>query len=192
MATDVDKAWAAGFFDGEGSISIRTLRQNGHVYRGLYIRVAQVDRTPLDRLVTIFGVGVTRLYRRHDDRRAPYHDWYTAGISAAGVLEQMLPYLTVKRTRALLAIEFQQLVGTRGRGNRTRNLSLDEQLQREVIWAKMRYLNLRQVPRAAAETKSSGDPSYVTDRSDSPDCTDDKGAEAGRNDQPRRLKIVGA
>lgn len=190
MTQQLDTAWAAGFFDGEGSISIRKLFYGPlrRTHYGLYLRCAQVERGPLDKFVRIFQTGSVRLSRAYDVNRAPYHDWCCAGTSAARVLDAMLPFLTVKHERAVLALEFRsQTRRTSGR----RSLSTEEQDLRIVYYDRMRFLNLRQLPRAAAETKSRD--SFTSDvaGSDSPVCIDDKDAEAGRNDQPRRLKLVG-
>jgi hypothetical protein len=194
MATELEVAWAAGFFDGEGSVSIRRLKSGKGQYMrrtyGTYIRIAQVDRSPLDLLVRIFGTGSVSKSRKYTETRAPYYDLCMGGSSAAMILARMLPYLTVKRERALLALEFQQRVaGSRKGRSKTGYRLSDEEMQiRHTYWLRMRTLNLRQVSRAAAETKSKSLLRQVGG-CDSPVCTDDKGAEGGRNDHP--LKLVG-
>lgn len=184
---ELDVAWAAGFFDGEGSISIRKtyskLKSQGTTRQtyGLYLRVAQVDRSPLDKFTLIFGTGSVNKVRRDDPNRPMYHDWCAAGESAARILARMLPYLTVKRERALLGLEFQQITGRNriGRGALT-----DGELDlRRQYWAKMRFLNLRQVPRAAAETERARQRTSEAVACDSPSRSDDKAAEHDRNDR---------
>jgi len=51
-------AWAAGFFDGEGSIGCYT-HENGKGYRSprLVLQIAQTDRFVLDRFQAATGVG---------------------------------------------------------------------------------------------------------------------------------------
>lgn len=194
MATELEIAWAAGFFDGEGSISIRRGKLSASPYGrrnyGIYIRVAQVDRSPLDQLTRIFGTGSVSQSRKYTETRAPYHDWCAAGSSAGMIIARMLPYLTVKRERALLALELQQrIAGSRkGRAKTGYRLSDEEMQIRHVYWLRMRTLNLRQVRRAAAETKSENLQHQNSEGCDSPICNDDKVAEHVRN--VRALKIV--
>lgn len=92
-------AWAAGFFDGEGSVSIR--------YKSPRVQAVQVRREPLDRLVDLFGgsIGV----RERDDHETwqDVHVWTVGG--AAGCvrfLTATLPWLTVKRATATVALAY--------------------------------------------------------------------------------------
>lgn len=195
MATELEIAWAAGFFDGEGTVTIRRGRSGKGVYGrktyGLYMRVSQVEREPLDKFTQIFGTGSTSKSRQYDASRYPYHDWCAAGTSAAMILSRMLPYLTVKRERALLGLEFQQRVQMSrvGRVKKGYRLSDEEMLLRHSYLLRMRALNLRGAARAAAETKSENLQLETVAGCDSPVCNDDKVAEANRNASP--LKLVG-
>jgi hypothetical protein len=54
-------AWAAGFFDGEGSISLsRTGPVSANVWHVLRLDANQIDRRPLDRFARAVGVGAVR------------------------------------------------------------------------------------------------------------------------------------
>lgn len=56
-------AWAAGFFDGEGSIGVYHFelygryRGTGHMGRALRLSIQQADRYVLDRFVQAVGIG---------------------------------------------------------------------------------------------------------------------------------------
>lgn len=195
MTTDLDIAWAAGFFDGEGSISIRfgkmgVSREYGRRTYTLFLRASQVDRAPLDKFVRIFECGNVGGARQSTSRRAPYFDWCTSGKSAGRILRLMLPHLTVKRERADLALQFQARVemSRAGRSKIGYRLSDEEMALRDSYFVRMKFLNLRQVARAAAETKSENLQRQSTEGCDSPVCIDDKDAERGGN--ARALKLV--
>jgi hypothetical protein len=109
---EVDKAWIAGFIDGEGCITIaRQIRKNrpSPSYRS-YITVSNTNRDSLEYLRGHYG-GV--LYERHEYRKdkrgknwADAYDWYCPLRSATRLLTDILPYLRVKRQQAMLVLEF--------------------------------------------------------------------------------------
>ncbi|MGV1985619.1 LAGLIDADG family homing endonuclease [Agrobacterium sp. 22-221-1] len=103
--------WAAGFFDGEGCIQIEP-RKSGHgTSYYVNIQVTQNDRRPLDELQKRWGGNVTGACRRATDR---CFRWRMSSTGAAVFLTAMLPYLLVKRERALLALEMRDLMGSKG------------------------------------------------------------------------------
>lgn len=105
---EVDIAWAAGFFDGEGCIHvhIRKAREHrrGYSYQ-LTTTAAQITPIPLDKLKAIFGGKVYTLNSTGPNRRICYQ-WYLGGRSAIEFLRTVLPYLTVKHDEAMLAIQY--------------------------------------------------------------------------------------
>lgn len=105
--TDLDLAWAAGFFDGEGCISIptRVRSRNRHGYT-LSLYVGQVDPSPLRRFQSLFGGTVVTKKSGPFARRTMFM-WRITGSTAFAALRQLHPYLTVKRSQADLALEFK-------------------------------------------------------------------------------------
>lgn len=98
-------AWAAGFFDGEGSIGIE--RRSGRSGGRLVLTVVQKHRAPLDRLQDIFETGVVDWQRGSGPRGTPrwrYRTWQNKALAA---LIGMRPYLLVKAEEADIAIEYQ-------------------------------------------------------------------------------------
>ena len=95
---ETDIAWAAGFFDGEGSISRKS-------QDSLVIRIGQKVPEPLEHFIEIFKLSHiashTGKYKKADYR------WYGIAIygeAARAILRLMLPYLTVKKDKALRAL----------------------------------------------------------------------------------------
>ena len=99
MPSETDRAWAAGFWDGEGSTSLkRAQRPNGPRQRRMY--VSQKDTGPelLDRFLSIVGVGIVK------ERSTRPGVWaWTAqdNASTSRALAVMWPYLSSpKQTQA--------------------------------------------------------------------------------------------
>lgn len=103
---DNELAYLAGFFDGEGCISIN---RNSSQHYGLLLAAAQINPAPLFLLYQRFGGYIVRKQRPTDRYRA-VHQWRSSGREAADVLRQLQPYLVVKKEEADIAIEFQELM----------------------------------------------------------------------------------
>lgn len=89
-------AYIAGFFDGEGCIT--TNKQY------ILINASNAYREPLEFIEKVFG-GYVSEYQPKNKRYKKSYRWIAQGKSALIVLEFLLPYLIVKKERAVLAIE---------------------------------------------------------------------------------------
>lgn len=103
-----DFAWAAGFIDGEGCISI--YRTKGDYYY-IQLIVACTVREPLEKLESIFGGQQVVMNKPQRGRRKASYQWKVMGRAAGEVIEILLPYLTVKRDAANVAIEAVSYLG---------------------------------------------------------------------------------
>jgi hypothetical protein len=94
-------AWAAGFFDGEGS-TILDARPGRKV--SLKVQVAQTEPTVLERFRKAVGVGnINGPYRRNEVNQADYWQFRVQGAGALDVLKALWPFLSyAKRDQALL------------------------------------------------------------------------------------------
>ena len=101
--SETDMAYAAGFFDGEGTIDIRYRQTHRGAYERfeLRIQVAQIDVEVLTYLQSLWG-GIVDQYGGTKCSR-----WILVASHAAQFLSDVLPYLRVKRSQAFVAIEFQ-------------------------------------------------------------------------------------
>jgi hypothetical protein len=136
--TSRDKVYAAGFFDGEGFITIAAKTVTGA--RGLYytmrVGAAQNNPRPLEWLQARWG-GSVRAARRKTAAANTTYVWMCFTRQAAAFLSNVLPHLQVKRRRALLALRFQKSVFNPGQGGHT-------QKHRELLAAfkaELNYLN---------------------------------------------------
>ena len=91
--------YAAGFFDGEGHVSISTASHRGI----LKIGAGQKNREPLDLLLSLFGGTVYG-----PDPKGMYRWTNVTSDKAMRALKELLPYLRVKREQARIGIEFQE------------------------------------------------------------------------------------
>ena len=106
MVTEVEKAYAAGLFDGEGCIMIdKPRRGKGHT---LVITLAMRESVAVAWLQERWPGSLRSATRRPKTREA-FICWYWCRYTSAAAtfLNDVLPYLLVKQAQAQLAIEFQ-------------------------------------------------------------------------------------
>jgi hypothetical protein len=90
MPTEREVAWAAGLFEGEGTMTL-----NG-VSRSPRVKLSMVDRDIVQRFHRIVGVGQTCEW--NDGKNQPQLCWYSgAKNSVRIVIEMFLPYFGVRR-----------------------------------------------------------------------------------------------
>jgi hypothetical protein len=115
MMDDTWKAWAAGFFDGEGTTCM--------MGRGVMMSIQQCDREPLDRFKEIMGMGVIYGPYEYKDGRRPRYEWRIHGLAKSTmVIDIMMPWLgTAKREQAARTFKkFEDIKRTHSRRTKTR------------------------------------------------------------------------
>lgn len=126
-----DDAYNAGFFDGEGCISLTAIKASPGAHQ-LRIYVGQVDRRPLDRLAEAYGGTV--IERPAVGGYRPLFMWQPASVAAERALRAMLPHLIVKRGQAEAALACRDLLRSRG----GRKLTGQEIQERQEAFEKFR------------------------------------------------------
>lgn len=120
MATELEYAWAAGFFDGEGSIGIyqRIQYHSGKRYVGwrLTCRVAGTHRSSIERFAAIAGFGAIEKQKRLTGAGKIMWRWHASDSFVIKSLGNMIPYLVIKKDQVELAVEFRKSVGNYGGG----------------------------------------------------------------------------
>lgn len=141
MSRTHDVAWAAGFFDGEGFVTIQkrnTKAKSGKRYESYYLRIGinHVAVEPLDEMLRIFG-GTIRKQSAHTvvGNRKQRHSWQMSCTQAKEALIQMMPYFRNKQKAAELGIELQNTMGT------TVKTSDEVQIYRALLKDKLQTLN---------------------------------------------------
>jgi len=110
-------AWAAGFFDGEGYVTInKRFQQNKYIIHCLFVGVNHVAPEPLYLMAKLFG-GIVVLdnhsLKQNKDgcSRKPRYRWKITSETAANALKQMMPYFHNKNKAAELGLALQNTVG---------------------------------------------------------------------------------
>ncbi len=91
---EIDIAWAAGFFEGEGSVYCWSYRSNNKEYKYLRAKAGQNEREPLDKLVQILGGKVYGPYPKN-------YIWTISGKNAEKAMSLIEPYLFSRRLSQL-------------------------------------------------------------------------------------------
>lgn len=119
MSLAHELAWCAGFFDGEGFVTIqkRNSKVNGKQYTGFYLRVGvnHVAIEPLLALQKILGGTIRQQSpEKVSGNRKPRHSWQMSCSDAGEALKKLMPYLRNKQKVVELGLEFQSTIGPHG------------------------------------------------------------------------------
>ena len=144
--TGTQKAYIAGFVDGEGCISItRENKHNGNGHQAVF-RVCDTHIGVLNYLCAITGLGYVKPWvGSSTERRAvrfknckPQWRWQFSSNGMRELLPEILPYLVVKREVAQVALELLQRNLTRGK-----SLTEEERVRRTPLYKRIKELNQR-------------------------------------------------
>lgn len=107
--TEIQKAWLAGFIDGEGCIGVYKQRSENRVHPLAYgVRICAVNTNSevIEYIKTLVGCGCAFMYKKppKNPKWRPVHRWQSQGETARDVIRQILPYLKVKRAIAELVL----------------------------------------------------------------------------------------
>ena len=123
-------AYLAGFFDGEGYVTIHVPADRNTA--DLYVGVGSTDMGLLELLRRTFGGCLTRIRVSSRLSRRPSREWKATNEGAAEALRAMYPYLRVKKRQAALAFKFRKVMAQSLRSKDAHRLDLLRQLAAEV------------------------------------------------------------
>lgn len=138
--TELEKAYLAGLFDGEGCIHIATHIKRNHSathYSQLHLIVSNTNKQVMDYLTSKLG-GNLIIRKPYKKRQRSYYMWRIYSQKAGDLLEILLPYLIIKKEEALLAIEFQSTLNYE-----PKKLSPETIIERDEIAEKLKQLKGR-------------------------------------------------
>lgn len=106
MISETDKAWAAGFFDGEGSISMWQVNHANGMRFGIRLTVTQKHKRPLLKLQKLWGGTINK---QKSEKYEKTNCWYWAvyGWDMLYFLDDILPYSVQKHRQIKLAVAYQ-------------------------------------------------------------------------------------
>lgn len=146
LGYETEKAYWAGFIDGEGSIMISKHFSKDGLHKSptyqVRVDVASTNKKIIETLRKFANCGwlVKRIFKKENQNDAYY--WGCKSDKAIGFLEKLLPYLKLKRKQVLLVINFQQNKNSPNRnGGKIRKLSKKEISYREKMRKKLQDIN---------------------------------------------------
>jgi hypothetical protein len=157
------RAYAAGYFDGEGTISIH--RRRGKYEKATFVlqlNVGSTDPEPLYWLYENFGGRVRGPLRRPKENHKPIYFWQTATSSAESFLKEIYPYLIVKKKQADVALKLRATLGKMGERASEETIRQREELKAELSRLNRRGLSAEEVEKLKrrGESFSVAPPAY--------------------------------
>jgi hypothetical protein len=144
----VSAEYAAGFFDGEGSIRMRHQQFKGRMRWILAVDIGQNDRRPLDALAARWG-GQVRERKEYRSRNGVHYSWRVTTAQAHVFLCDIRPFLIVKAEAVDIVLEMRSTIHLyTGR----RALPSEEIARRDQLGARLRIIASRR-GRAVGETE---------------------------------------
>jgi nucleoside 2-deoxyribosyltransferase len=130
--SDIDSAWMAGFFEGDGCVHMRATGKSN--YHQVYVVFHVNDKCLLDRVVRILGFG--NVYASAKTSKGT-QTWRLAltGDHARVALGAMYPWLIRKKARAAIALEMLDAQRVRHIGGRHWRPRTEEETRIETIIA---------------------------------------------------------
>lgn len=152
--TTLEKAYIAGLFDGEGSISICKFRSHNSDYVcPHYILSVTCTNTNKEIIEWLYEkIGSSKQMRKREWGKSNWktsYSWMASANKAVVVLKNIYPYLRIKKAQAKLAIEFQEnkmidrkfILSPRDKKKKGKTLSPETIAYREEVREKMIRLN---------------------------------------------------
>jgi len=152
--SDTESAYIAGLFDGEGHVGLYERGRKSKSRKGaqgssynLRVQITSTDYNIIEWLTDKFkGLSYHSSWdnRKNDDPNRNVETWkdvyqfLLVSRNAEGFLKCVLPYLIIKKERAVLGIEYMKLMGYSG-------MDLPDELiqKRNIIFDKLKSLNKR-------------------------------------------------
>lgn len=128
-----EAAYAAGIFDGEGHVGIAVTKNGrGEPYHRLMLNITNTNVEIIHWLFERWDgcIHNPRYFAQENWRTA--HRWTVSDGRAARFLQDVLPYLIIKREQAVLGIEFQRTKGKGGFGSKPPDLGAREELRKQI------------------------------------------------------------
>jgi len=143
---ETEKAYIAGFIDGEGCIRIEKRKSSSKLYEfdfEAWVIVTNTNSQVLEELKSITGVGIIYIYKKlpksGNGKWRPCHRWQIVGMQAKDLLRAIYPYLKIKKTQTDAVLNFPCSVKLGG--HKMRNLQFyNEQMQ---VFLQIKDLNRR-------------------------------------------------
>lgn len=98
--SEAEIAYAAGLFEGEGSVCLQKPTRNGHT-PNVRLTINMTDLEPLQRIQSIFGGRVTGPYARGEGRKDMWRWCLSQVIGVRKAASLMFPWLSPRRQQRM-------------------------------------------------------------------------------------------
>ncbi|MHB8961975.1 MAG: LAGLIDADG family homing endonuclease [Saccharofermentanales bacterium] len=165
MITEVEHAYLAGFFDGEGCVSIvedGSGKNTQSPKLGLIVNITSCDKHILDLWASKTGIGSVYIGTKARGNARTGNQWKASSRGATELLQLIYPYLNIKKKEADIAFKFQETMG--GHSGSSKNSHGGQRVPDEVI--QQRYLYKDELTRLKGTTKRGRPRTHPTRRRD--------------------------
>lgn len=116
MISEIQMSYLAGFFDGEGCISIKRHVKGKATQYVPSVSMTNTNKEIIELFTTSFGVGKPYYVRPNKYTTNTKASWWWGifGSKSITIVESLFPYLLVKRQEALILLKFKDLLGSTG------------------------------------------------------------------------------
>ncbi len=139
---DTNYAWAAGFIDADGTITLKRYKRFGRIVYQPYITVAQADNAnhleSIEFLKELFGGSIS--HHTPKPPRTPVHQWTIASQATQECIRKIRPFLRIKHTQADILLEYYSGLPKRESYYR---ISDDELARRAKLFDEVCLLNFK-------------------------------------------------
>lgn len=140
----LSRQYIAGYFDGEGCVSITRDNRNRSNSFNIYISLGSTVIEPLLLLKEIYSGSIKEYKNKGGVKRKTIWYWVITSKLAEIFLEDIKDYLIIKRPQAELALELRKLIPKRS--SRHPKEEIEEMTRRKLVFKeKMHQLNYRGV-----------------------------------------------
>ena len=143
VVMDTEYAWAAGFIDGEGTITIKRYKSQytvKKIHYQPYVSASQANHVghykAIKRMQKLFG-GSLCIYKAKPPK-LEYLSWSVVSRDAVACLKKIRPYLQIKNRHADILLSYYEKAGKKAKGYR---LTDNELAEREKLWIELRSIN---------------------------------------------------
>lgn len=126
--TDIQKAYIAGFIDGEGCITVcRRMKPSGNYSYQVRVIITNTDLKIIRWFKKVTGIGFVRTatWENYSEKWKPIHRYEVDSNLARELLDEISPYLMIKKDVARLVRDFP----TRKGGMRRSSQEYKEQVK---------------------------------------------------------------
>lgn len=142
----IDIRYIAGFWDGDGSITIQKQKwiskNRAGVQHFLCIKVSNTDKRILEEIKSYFNVGTVMSNGKSKAKNRQAWQYQSSANDAYKIIKKLYPYLVIKKEQAELALHFQERMNkNKKRCMRYNFVTAKELAFRESIKIKISNLN---------------------------------------------------